>query len=333
MQQETLPLTNYTKTGSLQSPKASSSRMNNIALVTGNGLTLDFRVAKGISLDPSDPFGWSFRVPDDTGQPWQDAFPILANAISGNSGAHSFDVFESLLRMAKTAAPSDAARLDAEARQFIVFAYSVLQELFDRATLTDWSWASWIRAHAHMTTFAVSFNYDLLLESALALGGRPITRFGVDGYAASSLLLKPHGSIDFACDPRAIFMPPSTYPLTAFATLNNTPLVSVPRSSLRSPRQEGFVVLPAEYSPYLNYQWVTPGYAALRTRAAAVTHCVFVGLSDWHCDRPELDTILGSLSPKATVVVANPNPPISFLSRVGCSGRTLKVWRNGPESL
>jgi hypothetical protein len=305
-----------------------------LALIVGNGATIDFCQSAGIALDPSNPFEWAFRVPGENGISWQDAFPRLSAVLRTGTIVRSFDAFAMVLaRLRADRRVGREVELDAEARQFLVFAYSVLQERANAAGMREWTWASWITEHRSEMKAVTSFNYDLLLENALLVAGVRPRRPGVLGEEAGLFFLKPHGSIDFASDPRAIVMPTSTYPLRNFATLNDTGLVALPTPALRGPRQEGFVVLPAEYSPYLNFQWVAPGYRAWQEGAHTLTHCIFLGLSDWECDRSEIDFLLDSLAPTTAVVIANPDPPASFLARVKASGRPSIEWRHGPDTL
>lgn len=309
--------------------------MIHLAIVTGNGLTIDYCNATRIGRNPSNPFSWLFNVPDDTGILWQEAFPTLHRALAEAGEVHTFAAFEALLRVTSDVQGGNDSQvvLDAESRQFLAFAYSVLQHDVDAIGLDGWQWMSWIGRHASHIRGGISFNYDLLLESAFRRAGIRPSRLGVRAEEGGMFFLKPHGSIDFECDPRAISMPPSRYPLENWATLNNTPVIALEQSRLCRPRQEAFIVLPTEYSPYLNFQWVAPGYDVWRRTAHVLTHCVFVGISDWICDQAELDEIIAGLGAGTTVIVANPKPPQSFIDRVSSTGRHCIPWKSGPQDL
>jgi len=262
---------------------------------------------------------------------WSEAFPVLHSAIAQGGKVHSFAAFEHVLR--RLSSEGRSPLLDAEARQFLVFAYSFLQEQVAPATISSWRWTLWLAHHRYLLRQTVSFNYDLLLEHALESVGIQPFRYGIQAESQTPFTLKPHGSIDFATDPRAIFMPTQEYPMRNVATRNDAPAIALPRSQLRAPRQEAMVVLPAEDSPYLEHQWVRPAYSAWCDQARMLTHCVFAGLSDWECDRPEIDRLLGALAPQTTIAVANPTPPPSFRERVEASGRTYEEWPDGPRRL
>ena len=143
-------------------------------------------------------------------------------------------------------------------------------------------------------------------------------------------LLKPHGSIDVVTDPRAISMPIPPYPQDCLVIdVNNTQLIRIPRKELGAPRLAAYIVLPNEYSPYRDFQWVRPGYNKFRRIAKSITHCVFLGLSYSKSDREELDFILKALPCNTEICEANPDPPSEFRSRVESYDLSYVPWKEG----
>jgi hypothetical protein len=131
---------------------------------------------------------------------------------------------------------------------------------------------------------AISFNYGLIIETALEAGG------------FQGVVTKPHGSIDFAPISSVIAMTAS-YPMQNFIELNNMPIQRLGRSDLVQPRVEADIVLPTESSPYLGYQWVAPQYAHLRQVVSPhIERCIVAGISYWLCDQREIDFIFDSLT-------------------------------------
>jgi len=311
--------------------------MPRVGLVVGNGFAIDFCQMHLGSLylpNPSDPFHWEFKVPDEHGLSWQLAFPLLNNIIdSYDYEIFSFELFRSMLAQIKSKRSTDSRWLDAEARQFLAFAYSVFQEQVDRFDIADWRWRNWLAKHSQSIAMAVSFNYDRVLETAAASTGFRLTPFAIGNRFGSCTLLKPHGSIDFECYPGIISVPKSTYPLSMCITLNDTPIIALDPKTLRQPRQEAFIVLPAETSPYLDFQWVAPGYQEWSRKAGNLTHCVLVGLSYWECDRKEIDFLLNALPPTAVVVLANPHPHAELVARIKAQGKQVIVWADGPQEI
>jgi len=315
-----------------------------IALIVGNGLTKNLLERSGNpSLDSSRPLSLQFDVPFCSGMPWQAAFPLLASSLSEVMGSQpeirDFDVFNALLTS------SHPIMLDDQMRQYLAFAYSSLQAEMDLLDKEATPWTDWLRSHRYFLRAVISFNYDLLLEDLLSHTGiitkspgvritfnikEDLRSMRITRDRSRLLLLKPHGSIGFAHHPRAVSMPTRTYPSTNVVTLNNTPLIRIPRNRLGCPRQEAYIVLPTEYSPYRGFQWVRPGYMEFARIANSITHCVFLGLSYWECDRAELNFILDVLPSTTVIVEANPFPPADFRSYVESSGRHYVHWEGDP---
>jgi len=306
-----------------------------IGLVFGNGIAIDFVQSQGSGdcPNPSYPFSWEFSVPSDDGLPWREAFPELAHVLNSLQLKQSHFPYTRILSELNEECRSFEARmqLEAEVRQFVVFAYSVFQQKLDRSMAVDWSWSKWIRQHAPYIAGVVSFNYDLIVETVLQDAGIHLRRPGIRTDGPGAFFMKPHGSIDFGCDPRIKLS--IAYPLNNYLTRNDMGLVLLERGSLRVPRQEAFIVLPTETSPYVDYQWVAPGYNSWQRNAHILTHCIFAGLSYSDCDRRELDFLLEGLSPAATVIIANPSPPDDFRKKIIDSKRAYIEWRSGPLPL
>lgn len=319
-----------------------------IALIVGNGLTIDLLGRSGSALDSRSPFSLQFDVPFGSGESWQDAFPSLVdrrNEVRGSQpGITDFDVFNALLTS------PHSLMLETRMREFLLFAYSSLQAEMDVLNKDATPWADWLRRHRSFLHAAVSFNYDLLLEDLLQRTGI-ITRshklqasgltYNVDldlwyaglirGHLSPlPLLLKPHGSIDYAPTPSFISMPPTTYPSPNVITMNDVPLIRIPRTQLGNPHTEAYIVLPTEYSPYENFQWVRYGYTEFLRRANSITHCVFLGLSYWESDREELDFLLDALPQTTEIIEANPKPCPLFRKRVESSARHYVQWKDTP---
>jgi hypothetical protein len=87
----------------------------------------------------------------------------------------------------------------------------------------------------------------------------------------------------------------------------------------------------SEYSPFTDFQWVAPSYQWFQEIGPSFTRRIFMVLSYWKCDRPEIDFLLRTLSADTELIVANPDPPAAFLDTVEETFPKVKVWRNRPE--
>jgi hypothetical protein len=160
----------------------------------------------------------------------------------------------------------------------------------------------------------ISFNYELVLERLMARCAVSFGRFGIDtNYRA--MLLKPHGSIDAALDPHAIVVPVG-YPLVNCIDRNDASIVRLAPEHWLEPRLEVDIVLPMEESPYLDFQWVRPGYERFSYIARTLDCLMLIGLSYWEVDRPEIDYVLDCMKSNSTIVVVNPHPNPDLMDRL-----------------
>src|SRR5690606_21414910 len=112
---------------------------------------------------------------------------------------------------------------------------------------------------------------------------------------------------------------------------NNTPVHQCDRSRYLDARMEGFAVLPAETSPYIDFQWVSPLYKNWQELSSPITHFIIAGISYWDCDRAEIDFLIDGLPRLAQVIIANPYPPQALITRLNEQGRDYSCWTSLPE--
>lgn len=296
----------------------------NIALIAGNGLTIDLMMRNRDALwHPSEPLRFPFRMPGDLH--WRDALPHLSNYFSDHS-KNSFEQFSSL-------DIKRDAKLDAELRHFITLAYSNFDMNVSEQMLINWPWRKWIwRHHRHISNI-ISFNYETALERAFELStGKRLYNACAQNrrLVPGPLLFKPHGSIDLIMAPNCIVGVKPKYPLNTFCTVNNTPVYQSDRGKYLDARMEGFAVLPAETSPYVKFQWVEPLYNNWKLLSSKITHLIIAGMSYWHCDRAEIDFLIDGLPHSAKVIIANPHPPQDLISRLEEQGRDYLCWTSLP---
>jgi hypothetical protein len=297
--------------------------MRRLALIAGNGLTIDLRQFLSPSLenwDPQSPLHWRLAFPGTRQDSLLARLPhfyrVVSELRSRQTHLSDFDIFDLALD-----GSSDTGQLAGEMRNFLALAYSTFQLQVDRCPMDGWSWYNWIRDQQVELTGVVSFNYDLVVERALAGAGLPWHRFGVCGELSGVPILKPHGSIDFETDVEQ----------RSSARNTGTPLRRLERNELLRPRRQANIVLPKEYSPLLDYAWVEEGYRWFREVGPSLTDCVIAGLSYWRCDRPEIDYVLRHLSADVQLVIANPRPPQPFLAQIRrMFRREAQIWEFGP---
>jgi hypothetical protein len=311
------------------------TRAMSVLFVVGNGLTVDLLRHKNLHLsyDSRSPLAWRFDVPRGSGMQWPEAFPALSEALGrGDSSRTDFERLSTVARRGNSD-EYEALLAESEARQFLAFAYGHLQSALDASPVpSDWPWLGWMRDHREVVHAVVSFNYDLAVERLLEKSGIPSIPYPCST-EPRPFFFKPHGSTDYAMPPDLIKLGHIVYPANNVVTLNDTPIVQLRADELGCARREAFITLPLEESPYREYQWAAPGFRSVQLIGPRITHAIFVGLSYWAVDRPELDTLLDFLTPGATVVEANPAPVAEFASAVRARRLQHVAWLDGPRWL
>lgn len=311
--------------------------MHRAGLIVGNGLSIDLINFLGHSLetwDPQRPLEWNLSTPGNKTIPLLESLPRFSKAIGEirqkEKNLSDFDIFERTLRRFVRCQPPNYEMdvLEAEARHFLAIAYSHFQLKVDSFDIEGWPWLTWIKNSKAEFVGVVSFNYDLVIERALERAGLISRRFGIRLEISGVPILKPHGSIDFEVE--GIVMPVG-YPLQNVALKNFFPLRRLDKAELLQPRTEVDLVLPSEYSPQSSERWVAPGYQWFQEVGPSLTQCIFMGLSYWHCDRPEINFLLDALHPDTKIIIANPYPDPEFCEKVWKRFRNIEHWKDGPN--
>lgn len=307
-----------------------------IALVVGNGFSLGFNAYTGLQThwNTQTPLAWNIRAPG-ANIPLLDGLPSLKVLRNSFPNLTDFDFFI----LAKDRALCKRLGLDpmqtiVEARHYITLAFSYYSIAQRRAFSTSWNWFRWISAHRADICGAVSFNYDLLLETCFDHCGKLHYSWQENHHGAGIPLVKPHGSINMEISERFITVGgPITYPIGLYMELCDGPVCAMPESEWVTGRKAPLCIVPNEANAYRHFQFVAPAYEAFFTAVRTCTHCVFIGLSYWTVDRPEIDEIINILPKNTEIIVANPSPPPEFLTRV--NSHPVVTWTSfdGPLSV
>lgn len=319
-----------------------------IGLIVGNGLVFDYIQWLKIPLadwNPSNPTTWTSPPFLQDGRKLLDVLHRFSNFASAERqklpDVTDFEIFDRILRRSKPVDPTtcwgspghneryqqwfEHEALEVEARHFLVCAlvHSHLK-LIKNVTMSEWRWFRWLKEIKDRLSCITSFNYDILLETALISNNissyRPALAQGESGHVPIS---KPHGSIDFMS---AMPQFPPTYPITNIDSRNNYPVIKV-SVDMRS-RGNAEIVLPAAASDIAHFQWVVAGNQSWMRLAPAIEHLVLMGLSYWPCDRIELDTLINAVPSTAIVHMCNPNPSADWIKVLSArfGKENVKVW-------
>ncbi len=303
--------------------------MPKISLVVGNGFSISFGYFSGLinQLNSQEPVTWDVSCPS-TGKQMLSSLHRLDTLFKLNPDKPHFDVFKLALDTSYCQSVGlDSFKTTLEARHFLTIAFSMYSQQQRKMFSKAWPWFRWLKLHRDDITATFSLNYDLLLETALDYLHREYYSLQVNHHGYGIPLVKPHGSVGVEIWPNSISYMPE-YPLKNFVDLNDTSIVRLKDYDLMRPRRQALCIIPNEANKYSSYQWVSPANQWFESKLKGTDYCLFIGISYFPCDRPEIDRIVDSLPDECVIIVANPSPPKEFIDKI--SSRPYIVWDN-PE--
>lgn len=320
-----------------------------IGLIVGNGISLSFREYAGNSLsdwNTNFPLSWNIPTPNQPEKLLLENLPKFRDALEQIPKlpyVNDFPLFRLLYEAAKKRAPNNNNGIildDAmiEARHYLVNAFSRFQVIANQVDPSNWSWIKWLSHHRNCIVGATSFNYDLILETAMRKIELPYHRFLVNEKLEGVTVLKPHGSIDFAFpNIRAAdddkTLAPNCYPLPIYCENCDFPATLMPIEDILKPRLVSNIVLPIEASQYTRLAWIRNGFDWWKNNAPSMTHVVVAGLSYQPCDRSEIDWLLSQVPRTASGVLVNEKPNEELLSFMRNRFVNVDIHGREPQNL
>lgn len=300
-----------------------------IALVIGNGFSMSYGHYTSLAKkwNTQSPLSWDIKTPHKQSQ-LIDQLPRLSKIRSYYHSLQDFDIFAKTLDYACCKNLNlDPMITPLEARHYltIAFSYYATEQRKLLSKNKSWPWYKWLYSHISNISSCFSLNYDLLIEDVLDELNKEYYSLQVNHHGYGIPLVKPHGSVDFEIHPNSIFYSP-TYPLTNYVDLNDTPIIRLNRDNLIYPRSQALCIIPNESNKYENYQWVKPANEWFFNTLQQCTHCIFIGISYFECDKPELDKIIDHLPNSTQIIIANPCPPEKFIEKI--SDRPYMLWQS-----
>lgn len=279
------------------------------ALLIGNGFTIDFLKYNNSILSSSLPlrnFGSSNIEYSD----FLNSMPSIDKDLIQKTG-NDFDLIKIFSEKYKI----DSIEFN-HLRQFLSLAYSKLHFSISDYEYDNWKWNNWLHKNRHNLLCSISLNYDLLLETTLSNLNIKHFRVGTDELAQGSMLLKPHGSIDFDMPNHAISMPKEMR-LSGTTFLNDAQYVHVlNHDELLYPRIEADIIPPTMYNFQKKLSWVENQFKAYQYISTKIDKFVLIGVSYWSVDRPEIDFFLEHLPKNATVYIGNKDPSPDLIKKL-----------------
>jgi hypothetical protein len=232
-------------------------------------------------------------------------------------------------------------------RQLFLMYDSEVKESFSKNAIESWKWALFfqkLQSEAREIV-VVNYNYDLFLERALTALDIPFVYAGlnedVDPSNASKIkIYKPHGSINFVGkDDVAVIKserPPREidYRLAEDLTTKRQLRVQDFQPEDFWLRYSG--IPPAGESARLGQSWNKGVHQKILDQAKTMQQddlFVACGVSYWHVDRSEIDSIIAELHPEVRAYMVNPAPSPEFDSVLSSLFRQYTCFGDGSSLL
>jgi hypothetical protein len=315
----------------------SSLKTKDYYLILGNGFTIDFlsnlQTVKNGSIDVSNLFKNGELVPwPGNNRPGFLSYKYCPNlwtlgARSNMEKQASIDLIEDVITCAnilnKNSRSSDNIYIKAykELVTYLKALFIYYDNLLDvpNTDITNWGWAKFIKSLYIDPTIGkihiVTFNYDIWLERVFNKLGLnfSVSNFEVDD--KKIVIYKPHGSISFAYK--------NSRDMDAFEINYNSDSndgeiseFDLKYDNLTALNTINAIIPPAGDSNRLDFKWAKE----IKDRANSIANnltdkdeLIICGISYWHVDRMEIDSLLTSVNPKLDdIKVVNPNPPKVF---------------------
>jgi hypothetical protein len=306
--------------------------MKNIYIILGNGFTLDFlfSIDKINLIDSRNLFKNGEKVP------WPG---------NNNSGFLSFKYCPNLWNLG--ARPNADAKQTIELIEDIITCANILQKnnrndsnIYIKAykelaaflyalfvnydkqidvpniNLEDWGWSSYFSKLNNSASISkvhiITYNYDIWLERILQKLNIPFDIVGFGDTDSKFNIYKPHGSISFCHKVRKVV---DDFKIDYDSDSNdgNISEFSIKYQDLDALNKINAIIPPAGDSSRLDFKWASVIREKAIEQAKKLTkedELIFCGMSYWHVDRLEVDTLLTNISSEiSNVKVINPNPP------------------------
>lgn len=322
--------------------------MKKLVLILGNGLTMDLLSnldEKKDDIDLSNLFskGDTVTWPDghhERGFLSYKYCPALWNlgARPNMDQVSATDLIENIITCANMV--SSSSTMPQEDNLYLSAYYELvayLKHLFiqyndqvsDRNLLSknmeDWGWLKLIQNAYNSTEYdkiiVITYNYDIFLERLLSLKHITYSVGGLEEDAEKIILLKPHGSISFTHNKLG---DPSTFAIRKSGDMYEASLSDfiVKYDGLDKNYLVNALIPPAGDSSRLTYKWANELRALVDNQINKISDndkCVISGLSYWHVDRKEIDSLLAKISVKnVDAYMVNPHPPKALSAVLTC---------------
>ncbi|WP_264537062.1 SIR2 family protein [Flavobacterium sp. N1736] len=200
-----------------------------------------------------------------------------------------------------------------------LFVYYDKQIDINKLDFSDWPWFKYLNELYNSTDVdkihIVTFNYDILLERILKKSNIHFDIAKLDDQSKKIKIYKPHGSISFS---HRVKKQKEAFAIRYDSDSNDGEIseFKIEYNNIDALNSVNAIIPPAGDSSRLDFKWAKE----IRDNAKEVAkslnkndELIICGLSYWHVDRLEIDSILTSINPEIDEVkVINPYTPKVF---------------------
>lgn len=318
-----------------------------LLLLLGNGFTLDWidylksHINEVNDIDASNFFKYGAEVPwPETQEPGFLSYKHCPNL--WNLGARpnmdnkvAYDIIEDIITCVNVyASHPKKSKLESNKNDIYFAAYlellAYLRSLFvfynqkvdnipEQAL--EWTWAKYLKKIYESSNYeeinVVTYNYDIWLERILERASIPFSINGFSSNREKIEICKPHGSISFK---HGSAQDKTMFQIKYDREIKDAPITEF---SIDYDRLEDYHLINALIPPagetnrlqQVSDSWsrkIHQNIIDMVCNMDEKDQCIICGLSYWHVDRNELDSILVNCHPEMNVKMINPNPTRAF---------------------
>ncbi len=222
-------------------------------------------------------------------------------------------------------------------RSLFVFYNKKIDDIPDEALA--WTWSEYLTKLVNEDRYEkiniVTYNYDIWLERLLTKLEIPFSINGFNNDAESKIqIFKPHGSISFKHE--SIQRDHSSYKISDKKEIKDAPISEfhIDYENLEAYDLINALIPPAGDSnriQQVDYSWSGTIHKNIIDTVEQMERdddCIICGLSYWHVDRNELDSILVHCKASINMKMINPSPTRAFTAVLTSLFSNLIVYPN-----
>jgi hypothetical protein len=281
-------------------------------LIVGNGISIDFsKTFSTFGLHPSRPLSNLENQEKVDINYFLKYIPDIENLLLTVNNKMRDNHFEAIEEYFNSILDTpDFYKKETQLQNFLMVLYGIFQKEANMLDYSEWKWTKYFNKNAERIALVASFNYDLLLETAIKNSNNTYNRLRSNESPGDIKIFKPHGSIDF--DLSGLIGIPNFDPRIHEVYNNNSDSVTVISSNKwKEPRMQVDIIPPNSTNYHRNKRaWIDEGYkeSLMLLKQNRIKHVIIAGHSYGQADREEINELINNITFKANFYFVNPYP-------------------------